>query len=141
MIEFTVPGIAKGQPRVKTFSRGGHAGVYTPKTADAFKLGIWAAATPVKPATPLRGAVAVWVHVYFPWPKKWYTKKGLRPNAPRFQTGKPDVDNLAKPVLDVLTQMNFWEDDAQVYELLVVKHYDSEPHTTVSIWTDKKEEK
>jgi len=37
-LSFFVAGIPKGQPRVKAFSRGKHAGVYDPGTSDGWKL-------------------------------------------------------------------------------------------------------
>ena len=37
--------------------------------------------------------------------------------------GTPDVDNLAKPILDVLTRLRLWHDDAQVVKLVCSKLY------------------
>ena len=34
---------------------------------------------------------------------------------------KPDADNLAKAILDVLTEQGWWRDDGVVSELLVIK--------------------
>ena len=33
-----------------------------------------------------------------------------------------DIDNVIKPILDALTHAGVWEDDEQVYKLLVRKH-------------------
>lgn len=38
-------------------------------------------------------------------------------------TKKPDVDNLAKAVLDVCTALRIWHDDAQVVDLRIRKVY------------------
>lgn len=39
------------------------------------------------------------------------------------KTTKPDLDNLAKPILDVLTRLRVWADDSQVVALTCTKHY------------------
>ena len=47
-------------------------------------------------------------------PKTIRTERQVRPK-------KPDVDNLAKTVLDALTTAHLWEDDAQVVRLVAEK--------------------
>ena len=39
-LDFHVSGIPKAQPRVKAFVRGGHAGVYTPDSAESWKQAV-----------------------------------------------------------------------------------------------------
>ncbi len=46
---------------------------------------------------------------------------------------RPDVDNSVKLILDVLTRLGFWHDDAQVDELRLTKRYGSEPRITIWI--------
>ena len=41
----------------------------------------------------------------------------------RYKETKPDGDNLVKVLLDVLTQLHFWRDDAVVAVLRVEKRY------------------
>jgi len=40
---------------------------------------------------------------------------------------KPDTDNLQKLLKDVMTDLGFWKDDAQVYDERVIKRYADEP--------------
>ena len=47
----------------------------------------------------------------------------LRDGAPRFPAGKPDIDKLARAVLDGLTTGGAFKDDSQVVALTVVKRY------------------
>ena len=45
---------------------------------------------------------------------------------------KPDIDNLAKLVLDALNEF-VWEDDSQIMELHLKKFYSDTPETIVEI--------
>ena len=122
-IQFTAFGDPKGQPRPRAFHRGGMTRVYDPGTAEGWKSQIAVEALPHKPETPIQGPVIVTLLFNFARPKSHSTSKGLRPTAPVYHTAKPDADNLAKAVLDCLTQLCFWGDDAQVAVLNVRKHY------------------
>jgi crossover junction endodeoxyribonuclease RusA len=46
----------------------------------------------------------------------------LRPNAPEYPIGKPDIDKLARSTLDSLTGIVF-DDDSRIATLLVTKTY------------------
>ena len=69
------------------------------------------------------GPISVRLIAFFRRPKAHYRKTGLRGDAPKFHTSKPDTDNLAKAVLDALTVIGSWGDDAQVANLYVEKRY------------------
>lgn len=43
------------------------------------------------------------------------------------KTTKPDTDNLIKLLKDVMTELNFWKDDAIVYRELSEKYYSKIP--------------
>ncbi len=120
-------GTPKGQPRVKAYVRGRHAGVYTPDTADGWKMEVREAVLrePERPTTT--GPVSVELAFVMPRPKSHFRKDGtLKPSAPVYHTQKPDADNLAKAVLDVLTDLQVWADDAQVVGLNTTKKWESE---------------
>lgn len=124
MIELFVKGLPKGQPRARAFSRGGKAGTYNPGTADEWKNRIadaWQASrNPPMQDLPL----LTFMEFYMPRPKSHLKKDGsIKPTAPHFFTGKPDADNLAKAVLDILTQVNAWRDDSLVVDCRVIKRY------------------
>lgn len=51
----------------------------------------------------------------------------LRQAAPVEPIGKPDVDKVARAVLDAMTYAEVWRDDSQVVDLRVVKHYTDHP--------------
>lgn len=50
---------------------------------------------------------------------------------------KRDIDNVIKPLLDVLTQGGVWRDDSQVGELCVTRDADAGPRGTVlaTLWS------
>ena len=67
--------------------------------------------------------VRVVARFYFARPKSHLKASGeLRPKAPRFKQTRPDIDKLARAVLDALTGV-FFEDDSQVVFLQVEKEY------------------
>lgn len=47
----------------------------------------------------------------------------LRESAPEYPTGKPDVDKLARALLDAIGSAGVWKDDAQVIDLHATKRY------------------
>jgi Holliday junction resolvase RusA-like endonuclease len=120
-ITLVVNGTPKGQPRVKAYNRGGHAGVYTPDTANGWKEAVRIAAIPHRPEQPIDCPVTMELDVYFPRPKRLDGKK--HPDGKIAHTAKPDSDNVAKAIMDVLTDSGFVRDDAVIYRLNVRKFY------------------
>ena len=81
------------------------------------------------------GAISVTLDFYFTRPRGHFGKRGLRPSAPARPSVRPDIDKLARAVLDALTGIAF-RDDGQVAELVCRKHYAAEgkpPGVTVEI--------
>lgn len=99
------------------------ARVYEAGTAEAWKSEIAAAARPHIPKEPIAGPIRMRLVFFFPRPKKHFTKKGLRADAPIYHTGKPDFDNSAKAVCDALKTLGFYKDDALIYACHVTKFY------------------
>lgn len=115
LLTFFIEGEPKAQPRVKAFMRGKHAGVYTPKSADAWKAQVrmaWGA------REPLVGPVRLQLTFRMPRPKRLKASEVRVPH-----TATPDWDNLGKAVCDALTDAGAWIDDACVYCSSVVKRY------------------
>ena len=127
MINQHIAGTPKAQPRVRATIRGRHAGVYTPATANEWKQEIKLSLRQYA-GKVIEGNFTVDLRFYFKRPKSHYfTAKGkknlIKDSAPKKHTKKPDVDNLAKAVLDALTDMKFWKDDSQVTKLTIQKHW------------------
>lgn len=141
-IEFFAKGEPKGQPRPRAFARkmGGKyvARVFDSGTAENWKSAVARDAIHHTPPAPIEGPVAVHLSFFFPRPRSHYRtgkhSHELRPDAPSFHVSKPDSDNLAKAILDCLTQLGgFWKDDSQVSHLRVTKYYGPTPGATIHV--------
>ena len=119
-----VAGIPKGQPRVKARRFGNRAAVYDPGTAEEWK-GLVRMETAAKwDKAPFAGPVELGLHFVFGRPKAHLRKDGTEKHwAPVHHTSRPDSDNLAKAVMDALTNLGLWKDDAQIARLVVSKKY------------------
>jgi Holliday junction resolvase RusA-like endonuclease len=111
--------------------------MYDAGQAEGWKGEVALAARPFVPATPITGPVQVDIALRFPRPKSHYrTGKHageLRPDAPIWHTAKPDRDNAEKAILDCLTRLAMWRDDAQVCCGQVTKLWHSQGGATITI--------
>lgn len=109
------PPTGKGRPR---FTRTGHT--YTPEKTRKYEKEV-ARAWNGRPR--FEGAVYVKIEAFLQIPKKCKTARPIK---------KPDVDNIAKIILDGLNKMA-WDDDKQVVRLTVNKSWSNEPRVEVTI--------
>jgi Holliday junction resolvase RusA-like endonuclease len=73
--------------------------------------------------------LSVVIDAVFARPKSHLRKSGVKPDAPKLP--RPDVDNIAKAVLDALQDVV--GDDTCVARLVVEKSYGTEARTTVRV--------
>ena len=83
-------------------------------------------AKPYAPADPWTVPVRVDLVFYFERPQ--YMLEAKWPNGPILHTGKPDRDNLDKPILDVMAwdeerRWGFWKNDSHVCDGRIQKFY------------------
>ena len=123
MITFFAIGNPKATPRPKAARIGGFTRIYTPGTADDWKMIVRHECGRVWDHRQIEGPIALTLEFFFDRPANHTGKKGLKPWAPSFHTSKPDVDNLAKAIMDALTNLGVWKDDSQVADLIVRKLY------------------
>jgi len=129
-ITFSVPGEPVPQPRPRVSTRGGFARAYVPAKhpVHAYRQSLAVAARDAglsDTGEPLN----VVIDAVFERPKSHMNKSGVKADAPRLP--RPDVDNLAKAVLDALQDV--MGDDTNVARLVVEKSYGQEARTTVRI--------
>lgn len=118
--KFFVPGIPQPQPRVKACRIKGHTRVYTPGTANAWKDAVRKVGLQAKPGSLLTGPV--YVRMVFAMPRpKYLSTRTYKDETGRAHTVKPDIDNLAKAVLDAMA--DWWNDDCQVAMVQASKWY------------------
>lgn len=140
-IRFFAPGIPKAQPRPRAWARKMGNGqvvarMYDAGTAEAWKADVARVADCHRPPTKIEGPIRVDAVFLFPRPK-YLLKKSSPPGRIR-HTAKPDRDNLDKAVLDCLTTLGFWADDAQVcagepLKFYAAKDEQSGVHLTITL--------
>lgn len=129
-ITFTVSGDPVPQPRPRVAVRGRFANAYVPEDhkVHSYRHRLQVAAIDAG-LEKRRGMVVVSIECVFGRPKSHMLKKGVRPDAP--ECPRPDVDNIAKAVLDAIGPI--LGDDSQVRRLEIEKSYGMEARTTVRV--------
>lgn len=64
---------------------------------------------------------------------KWLFPITAKHTHGEFKTSKPDTDNLQKMLKDVMTELHFWVDDAQVASEITEKFYSNQPGIYIKI--------
>jgi len=124
MINEFIYGTPKPQPRPRAFVRGNRASVYNPKSANEWKRAI---ALGLHRFHGMKETAVFHVELsfFFERPKSHFgTGKNanlLKSTASKKHNQKPDLDNLMKAPLDVLSNINFWIDDSQVVSSTITK--------------------
>ena len=132
-IKFTVPGEPKGKGRPKFSRQGKFVKTYTPETTVNYENWVKICFLEAK-QSKLAGELKAEINCYFGIPssyskmKKGEAKKGLiRP------TKKPDIDNIAKIVLDSLNGLAY-DDDKNIVSCQIEKWFDNNPRVEVYIY-------
>jgi Holliday junction resolvase RusA-like endonuclease len=127
---FTIPGDPVPQPRPRVSTAGGFARAYVPKDhpIHGYRQAVAVAARAAGLGVATQ-PLSVIVDAVFARPKSHMTKAGIRKGAPVLP--RPDVDNVAKAVLDALQDVI--GDDSIVSRLVVEKSYGTEGRTTVRV--------
>ena len=113
MIRFTVVGMAKAQARPRVFTQAnGQVRAKSEKTSWYWV--VYHSARENAPAIPLDGPLHMSIVFRLPRPQ----------NAKKDETWawkKPDIDNLAKAVMDACSNARIWQDDARIVSLNLEK--------------------
>lgn len=112
------PPTVTAQERKVTIVRGRPI-FYKPENVKKAQAEIIKHLRPFKPKEPIEGAIELKV--------KWLFPKGKLHEAGEWRVTKPDTDNLEKMIKDCMTELGFWNDDAQVVRETVEKRWVDEP--------------
>ena len=128
----------RGQPVGKQRPRFANGRVYTPHKTKQYEMRIAAAASDVmvdKGYNPTTEPVAIHIKAQFEIPKSWPKWKREAATRREIHPQKPDIDNIAKTILDGLNGVAF-EDDQQVVHMICEKRY-GDPLVIVKVrWRD-----
>ena len=125
---FHAPPVSLARPRMSRF------GAYTPKRSREYQQSMLDSLESVD--APLTGPIKLSVTFCHKRPQRLNRKSDTLARIPK--TTKPDIDNLIKMVMDVLTKAEVWVDDNQVVSVTAEDWYCSkqeEPHTQWRIYT------
>lgn len=128
-----VPPTATAQQK-GVFVRNGRARFFTKAKVREAENFLAALLAPHAPAEPLRGPVRFQARWCFPF-RKSEPKRVTAAGREIPHTVRPDLDNLEKALLDVLTRLRFWEDDALVFSKETSKHWGPRPYLEISLMT------
>ena len=140
IIEFTVPGSPQGKARARTFfnKKVGHMSSITPEKTVLYEnlvktRCLESIEKQMIPFQTLEGPLAVHIRAYYEPPKSTSKRNYEKMIAGLiFPTKKPDIDNIAKVVLDALNGIAY-KDDTQVVDLNMKKRYAKEAYVQVQI--------
>lgn len=151
---FWAKGQPAGEPRPRAEMSRGRMHVHRSERADPWKRTVQRACLdelgrPIAPRQPVFAPdepLAVFMQFTLPRPAAHHVARDkareLRSDAPTWVLPKPDIDNLAKAVLDALgpwprgSRPILWSDDQQVVELVARKLYvygNDEPGVFVTV--------
>ena len=128
-VEFTIHGqpVGKGRPRFRRLPTG-FIMAYTPaKTAHYEQRVRSIALLAMEGSAAMGGPVSIRVEINMEVPKSWSKKKRADSYSGKiFPTKRPDIDNIAKTILDGLNGVLFF-DDSRITDLIVTKRFSAIP--------------
>ena len=129
-----VPPTATAQQK-GVFVRNGHAHFFTKQKVRDAEDFLAALLAPHAPAEPLRGPVYFQARWCFPY-RKSEPKRVTAAGREIAHTVRPDLDNLEKALLDVLTRLRFYEDDSQIFTKSTAKVWGPKPYLAIALKTE-----
>lgn len=132
-IKLIVPGEPKGKGRPKFSRQGKFVKTYTPETTVNYENWVKICFQEAK-LSKLTGELKAEINCFFGIPNSYSKKKKeeaqnglIRP------TKKPDIDNIAKIILDSLNGLAY-DDDKNIVSCQIDKWFDSNPRVEVYIY-------
>ncbi len=122
-IKFTIEGIPIGKGRPRFFRKGNFVGTYTPENTRSWEAVIRWYCRMHRPLTIPMGPAIIFLTFNMPRPKSL-------PKKTKHHVKKPDLDNMAKAVLDAM-QGSFFHSDSQIVFMGIGKQYAEHPGVEV----------
>ena len=126
-----IPPTATAQQK-GAFVCGGRVRFYTKKKVRQSENFLAALLSMHVPDVPFSEPVVVEARWTFPW-RKSERRRTVNAGVPTPHTSRPDLDNLEKNLLDVLTRLNFWTDDSLVFDKRTSKWWGPKPGIDIRI--------
>jgi Holliday junction resolvase RusA-like endonuclease len=121
-LTFWCDGDPRPEPRPRAFVLPtGRVSVHCDKSIRDWRTALMLASARLRPREPIADPVTVCIVFYMRRPQRLCGPRHV--DGPIAHAAKPDLDNLAKPVLDALTKTQWWVDDSQVVSMWVSKYY------------------
>ena len=114
------------------FVRNGRAHFFTKAKVRQAENLLAALLAPHAPAEPLHGPLHFQARWCFPY-RKSEPKRVTATGREIPHNTRPDLDNLEKGLLDVLTALRFWDDDNQVAVKKTAKVWGERPYLKIAI--------
>ena len=128
-VDCSPPRTTKQHARVVKL-KSGRSRCFQPARVTAAQENVLALFLPYAPSTPFVGPLRVKLELVYPWRKN--EPKKNRKSSRRWKNSRPDLDNLAKLILDALTP-KFFIDDSQVCAMSYTKQWGDQPGIGLSI--------
>ena len=128
-----VPPTATAQQK-GVFVRNGRAHFFTKQKVRDAEDFLAAMLAPHAPDVPLHGPVYFQARWCFPY-RKNEPKRVTNAGREIAHTVRPDLDNLEKALLDVLTRLRYMEDDSQIFLKSTAKVWGPSPYLAIALKT------
>jgi Holliday junction resolvase RusA-like endonuclease len=137
VIVFTVPGAPQGKGRARSGrTKSGQVVHYTPAKTRSYEALVALAAHQAMAGRvpwPRESFLECWIRAFLAPPASWSARKRNQAlSAYVCPTGKPDLDNIIKAVLDACNGI-LWVDDSSILRLTAMKEYAEIPELCVSV--------
>jgi len=140
MSELLYHGVFLGEPKAQMRHKHAKLGktdfitVYDPSAKE--KRNFLSVLQSEAPKEPWDFPIMMEINFYMSRPKGHYgtgkNKAVLKPLAPEWHSGRPDLDNLTKFIQDALNKV-FYSDDSRIAQLVCRKLYSEKPRTEIFI--------
>lgn len=132
-IRMVIYGNPKAQKRHRFARQGNYVKTYDPSKSD--KEDLICQILKYRPEKPFDCPIKLICMYYMPIPKSYSKRKKLRlSNEMTPHIKRPDLDNLDKIFMDILSSI-FYNDDSQVFIKESYKYYSDKPRTEITLET------